>query len=86
MPTLVFLNPDNNNFIKNTKEIDAIKKIYKDYNFFDPKPDFIAYLKDKDILKKPYLGYTCDGHYSSLGAELMAKYTLNKFIEFKNNY
>ena len=83
--TLIFLNPDNNNFINNTKEIRAIKKIYKDYNFFDPKPDFIAYLKDKDILKKPYLGYSCDAHYSSLGAELMAKYTLNKFIEFRNN-
>ena len=86
VPTLIFLNPDNNNFIDDTKEIKAIKEIYKDHNFFDPKSTFITYLKDKNILKKPYLGYNCDAHYSSMGAELMAKYTLNNFIKFKNKF
>ena len=86
VPTLIFLNPDNNNFINDTKEITAIKEIYKDHNFFDPKSTFITYLKDKNILKKPYLGYNCDAHYSSMGAELMAKYTLNNFIKFKNKF
>jgi len=39
----------------------------------------------KIILKKPYLGYDCDAHYSSLGAKLLAKFTYNKFKEFNSN-
>ena len=73
------------NFIEETKEIKAIKEIYKKYNFYDPRLEFTKYLKDNNILKKPYLGYDCDAHYSSLGAKLLAKFTYNKFKEFNSN-
>lgn len=83
VPTLIFLNPDNNNFLNETKEIIALKNIYKNYTFFDPRQDFILYLKKNNKLKFPYLGYSCDAHYSELGAKLLAEYTLKKFLFFK---
>ena len=79
-PTLIFMNSDNVNFIRERKEIVALKEIYKNYNFFDPREEFIAYLKNNNNLKSPYLGYSCDAHYSELGAELLAKFTLEKFL------
>ena len=82
-PTLIFMNSDNNNFINETRVIIALKNIYKNYNFFDPRQDFIVYLKNNNKLKPPYLGYSCDAHYSELGAELLAQFTLKKFLLFK---
>lgn len=80
IPTLIFMNSDNINFINETKEIVALKEIYKNYNFFDPRQEFIVYLKNNNNLKTPYLGYNCDAHYSELGAELLAQFTLKKFL------
>ena len=80
VPTLIFMNSDNVNFLNETKEISALKEIYKDYNFFDPREKFIEYLKINKGLKKPYLGYNCDPHYSELGAKLLAEFTLEKFL------
>ena len=78
-PTLIFMNSDNSNFLNETKEISALKKIYKNYNFFDPREKFIEYLKNNNNLKTPYLGYSCDVHYSKLGTKLLAQFTLEKF-------
>lgn len=83
IPTLIFLNSDNKNFINETREIIALKDIYKNYNFFDPRRNFIAYLKSNNKLKTPYLGYSCDAHYSELGSELLAHFTFEKFLLFK---
>lgn len=85
IPTLIFMNSDNVNFINETKEINALKEAYKNYNFFDPRSEFIDYLKKNKNLKNPYLGYSCDAHYSELGAKLLADYTVKKFEEFKIN-
>lgn len=85
VPTMIFMNSDNNSFIRETKEIKAIKEIYKNYNFYDPRLEFTKYLKDNGILKKPYLGYDCDAHYSSLGAKLLAEFTYDRFVEFNND-
>ena len=52
VPTLIFINSDNVNFLNETKEISALKEIYKDYNFFDPREKFIEYLKINKGLKK----------------------------------
>ena len=80
IPTLIFMNSDNVNFVKETREIVALKEIYKNYNFFDPRQEFITYLKNDNNLKPPYLGYSCDAHYSELGAKLLAQFTLEKFL------
>ena len=52
------------------------------FNFYDPRAEFIKILKQKKMLKKPYLGYPCDFHYSELGANLLANYTFKIFEEF----
>ena len=84
--TLIFLNSDNLNFLNPSQDTLAIKEILKDYNFFDPSDYFISYLEDDNKLSIPYVGYTCDAHYSELGADLLAKYTFKKFIlETKNH-
>ena len=82
VPTLIFLNSDNINFIEETDEIKRIKKILEPFNFYDPRAEFIKILKQKKMLKKPYLGYPCDFHYSELGANLLANYTFKIFEEF----
>lgn len=85
IPTLIFMNSDNINFINETKETVALKEIYRNYNFFDPRQEFIAYLKNNNNLKAPYLGYNCDAHYSELGAELLAQFTLKKFLSLNQS-
>ena len=82
VPTLIFMNSDNINFINETKEIVALKDIYRNYNFFDPRQEFIAYLKNNNKLEIPYLGFNCDAHYSELGARLLAEYSFEKFNTF----
>ena len=84
-PTLIFMNSDNFNFIKEIKDIRAIKDTYKNYNFFDPREEFIEYLRNNKILKPPYLGFNCDKHYSKLGAKLLAEFTLKNFLSFNHN-
>ena len=53
------------------------------YNVFDPQQEFVKYLKVNNKLKKPYLGYVCDAHYSELGVQLLSDYTTKKFLELK---
>ena len=77
------MNSDNINFINETKEIVALKDIYRNYNFFDPRQEFIAYLKNNNKLEIPYLGFNFfDAHYSELGARLLAEYSFEKFNTF----
>ena len=86
--TLVIMNVDNKNFLSDVVELEILKNIYKDndiVNFYDPKNFLTKYLNDKKILKKPYLGYECDGHYSELGAKLLSDYTFKKFVLFQKN-
>ncbi len=82
IPTLIFLNSDNSNFIAETEEYKIIKTLFKPFNFYDPQKEFIEILKQKKMLKKPFLGYSCDYHYSELGAELLANYTFKNFKSF----
>lgn len=84
--TLVIMNIDNNNFLKDSAELTILKDIYKEnkfVNFYDPKIFFIKYLSDRKMLKKPYLGYECDAHYSELGVKLLSDYSTKKFLELK---
>lgn len=82
VPTLIFLNSDNIDFINDREEILIIKNIYKNKNFYDPKEKFKSVLNEKKLLKEPFLGFKCDPHYSELGAELLANYTFEKFESF----
>ena len=87
VPTLIFLNSDNINFINDREEILIIKDIYKNKNFYDPKEKFKSILEEKKLLKEPFLGFECDPHYSEFGAELLANYSYEKFKLFlKNNF
>mgnify|MGYP001385638378 FL=1 len=84
--TLVIMNVDNNSFLKDTAELKILKNIYKEnkfVNYYDPKEFFIEYLNNEKMLKKPYLGYECDAHYSELGVQLLSDYTTKKFLELK---
>ena len=85
VPTLIFMNSHNFDFIKKNIVIDTMKKTLINYNVFDPQQEFVKYLKENNKLKKPYLGYVCDAHYSELGVKLLSNYTFKKFLEFKRN-
>ena len=83
--TLIFINSYNFDFTKKEIGIVTMKKILSNYNVFDPQQEFTEYLKKNDKLKKPYLGYSCDAHYSLLGVKLLSEYTIKKFVEFQKN-
>ena len=83
--TLIFINSYNFDFTKKEIGIVAMKEILSNYNVFDPQKEFTEYLKKNNILKKPYLGYSCDAHYSLLGVKLLSDYTFKKFVEFQNS-
>ena len=85
VPTLIFMNSHNFDFTKKNIIIDTMKKTLINYNVFDPQQEFVKYLKVNNKLKKPYLGYSCDAHYSELGVKLLSNYSFKKFLEFKRN-
>ena len=85
VPTLIFMNSHNFDFTNKNVVIEEMKKNLVNYNVFDPQQEFIKYLTANNQLKKPYLGYSCDAHYSELGIKLLSKYTLEKFLELKKN-
>ena len=85
VPTLIFMNSHNFDFTNKNIVTEKMKKNLVNYNMFDPQQEFIKYLKKSNQFKKPYLGYSCDAHYSELGIKLLSKYTLKKFLELKKN-
>jgi hypothetical protein len=79
------MNSHNFDFTRKSIVIEKMKKNLVSYNIFDPQQEFIKYLKANNQLKKPYLGYSCDAHYSELGVKLLSEYTFKKFLELKKN-
>jgi hypothetical protein len=81
---LVFFNINNSNFLDMTDEKKILKKIWSINNVNDPQIDSIKYLKKINKLHFPYMGFTCDSHYSSLGAEFLSDYVSKKFYKIVN--
>ena len=65
----------------NNYQYDFLTKVWSGNNFFDPYQEAVNYMKNKNIFKFPYLSWTCDSHYSHVGADfyssLLAKKILN---------
>jgi hypothetical protein len=76
---LVFLNINNKNFLKESEERKAIKDIWGLNNIHDPAKEAAIFLKDLNKLKRPYMGFICDGHYSEMGVEYLSKYVAKIF-------
>jgi len=76
---LVFLNIDNENFLRESEERKAIKDIWGPNNIHDPTKEAIIFLKDLNKLKPPYMGFNCDNHYSEMGVEFLSKYVVKTF-------
>jgi hypothetical protein len=44
----------------------------------------INLLKKKNKLYFPFMGHTCDTHYSDIGAEFLSNYVTQEFLKLKN--
>jgi hypothetical protein len=82
---IVFFNISNRDFLKEDKRKKMMKEIWSSNIFFDPQAESIIYLKKINKLNFPYMGFSCDTHYSELGAEFMANYVKNKFVDYIAN-
>ena len=60
-----------------------MKQIWSSSNYFDPNAEAAEYLKKINKLEFPYMGFSCDAHYSELGAEFLANYVKEKFENYK---
>ena len=82
----VFFNIYNQSFLKENERRAIMKKIWSSSEFFfDPQVEAVEYLKKINKLNFPYMGFSCDAHYSELGAEFLANFVINKFIYYINN-
>ena len=81
---LVFFNINNSNFLNENDEKKILKKIWSDNYVYDPQVDSIEYLKKINRLHFPFMGFACDAHYSSLGAEFLSDYVSKKFYKIIN--
>ena len=80
---IVFFNINNRNFLNEDKRRSLMKQIWSSSNYFDPQIEAIEYLKKINKLEFPYMGFSCDAHYSSLGAEFLSDYVAEKFEIYK---
>ena len=78
---LVFFNINNSNFLNESDEKKILKKVWSDNYVYDPQVDSIDYLEKINKLHFPFMGYTCDGHYSRIGAEFLSDYVSKKFYK-----
>ena len=81
---LVFFNINNNSFMLETEERKTMKKIWEPTVVYDPKNESINFLKKINKLYFPFMGYTCDTHYSEVGAEFLSNYVAQEFLKLKN--
>lgn len=83
---IVFFNIYNQSFLKESERRTIMKQVWSSSDFFfDPQFEAIEYLKKINKLNYPYMGFSCDGHYSELGAEFLANFVKSKFIYYVNN-
>lgn len=79
IPTLNSSQFTNDQF--NKYQYNFLTKVWSGDNFYDPYPEAVNYMKNKNIFEFPYLSWTCDSHYSHVGADfyssLLAKKILN---------
>jgi hypothetical protein len=80
---LVFFNINNNSFMLETEERKTMKKIWEPTVVYDPKNESINFLKKINKLYFPFMGYTCDTHYSEVGAEFLSNYVAQEFLKLK---
>ena len=81
---LVFFNINNNFFIFETEERKTMKKVWEPVIVNDPKSESINFLKKINKLYFPFMGHTCDAHYSEVGAEFLSNYVAQEFLKLKN--
>ncbi|MDC0044215.1 hypothetical protein OAJ03_04905, partial [Candidatus Pelagibacter sp.] len=62
------------NNIKYMTELWGLDKV------IDPTKSGINFLKSINKYEYPYFSFTCDGHYSELGAKFMSSYVSNHFL------
>jgi hypothetical protein len=79
----VFFNLYNRSFLNEDKRRSIMKQIWSSSNYFDPGIEAIEYLKKINKLEFPYMGFSCDAHYSALGAEFLSNYVTKKFESYK---
>jgi len=81
---LVFFNINNNSFMFETEERKIMKKVWEPTVVNDPMNESINLLKKKNKLYFPFMGHTCDTHYSDIGAEFLSNYVTQEFLKLKN--
>jgi hypothetical protein len=81
---LVFFNINNNSFLFETEERKTMKKIWEPTIVNDPMNESINFLKKINKLYFPFMGHTCDTHYSEVGAEFLSSYVAQEFLKLKN--
>lgn len=79
----IFFNINNHNFIHESQIRTIMKESWNPKIVNDPSIESITFLKKINKLSFPYMGYTCDGHYSELGAEFLSSYVSNIFLKHK---
>ncbi len=86
----VFLNTRNYMFEPNKNEknkqsvriMEFIEQQWKNYpNLYNPLDFSKNILIEKDKFYFPYLSFTCDGHYSKLGANIISDYVSYVFLK-----
>ena len=81
---LVFFNINNNSFMFETEERKIMKKVWEPTVVNDPMNESINLLKKMNKLYFPFMGHTCDTHYSDVGAEFLSNYVTQEFLKLKN--
>lgn len=81
---LVFFNINNNSFMFETEERKIMKKVWEPTVVNDPMNESINLLKKMNKLYFPFMGHTCDTHYSEVGAEFLSNYVTQEFLKLKN--